>query len=142
MKKILKTSASILLCVIILLSFAGCKNEANLEGLWENATYTADTIIGSGKTTLIVKVTANENSVVFTLKTDKETVGDALLENNLIEGDESEYGLYVKKVNGIVADYDVDQSYWAFYIDGDYAMTGVDSTEIAEEVEYELVYTK
>ena len=60
----------------------------------------------------------------------------------LIDGDESEYGLYVKKVNGITADYEKDKSYWAFYKDGEYMQTGVDSTEIADGEHYELVYTK
>ena len=58
------------------------------------------------------------------------TVGDALLEHNLIEGEDGDYGLYVKKVNGITADYDADKTYWAFYIDGEYAMTGVDATDV------------
>ena len=47
---------------------------------------------------------------------------------------------YVKKVNGITADYDVDQSYWGFYIDGEYAMTGVDGTSIEEGRIYRLAY--
>ena len=69
-------------------------------------------------------------------------LGDALLEYALIDGDESEYGLYVKKVNGITAEYEKDKSYWAFYKDGEYMQTGVDSTEIADGEHYELVYTK
>ena len=64
------------------------------------------------------------------------------MEHGLIAGEEGDYGLYVKVVNGITADYDVDQSYWAFYIDGDYAMSGVDTTAITEGVTYQLVYTK
>ena len=60
----------------------------------------------------------------------------------MIAGDESDYGLYVKVVNGITADYDVDQSYWAFYIGDEYAMTGVDATAVEEGVNYRLVYTK
>ncbi|MBQ2119193.1 MAG: DUF4430 domain-containing protein, partial [Clostridia bacterium] len=54
----------------------------------------------------------------------------------------SAYGLYVKKVNGITADYDTDKAYWAFYLNGEYASTGVDSTDIDENVKYSLVYTK
>ncbi|MBO5789865.1 MAG: DUF4430 domain-containing protein, partial [Clostridia bacterium] len=74
--------------------------------------------------------------------TDKDTVGSALLEHGLIAGEEGQFGLYVKVVNGMTADYDVDRSDWAFYIDGEYAMTGVDSTEITEGVTYQLAYTK
>ena len=48
----------------------------------------------------------------------------ALLALDLIAGEDSQYGLYVKTVNGITADYDTDGSYWAFYIDGEYAQTG------------------
>ena len=66
------------------------------------------------------------------IHTDKETVGDALAELGLISGEESEYGLYVQTVNGITVDYDKDGVYWAFYINGEYAPTGVDSTAITE----------
>jgi len=65
-----------------------------------------------------------------------------LIEHGLIDGDEGPYGLYVKVVNGMTADYDVDKSYWSFYINGEYAMTGVDATEITEGTTYQLVYTK
>ena len=64
------------------------------------------------------------------------------MEHSLLEGDEGPYGLYVKKVNGITADYDVDQSYWGFYKNGEYMMTGIDMTEFADGEHYELVYTK
>ena len=47
-----------------------------------------------------------------------------------------DYGLYVKEVNGITADYDVDGTYWAFYINDEYASTGVDSTNITEGDNY------
>lgn len=134
-------AVSLLLAFILLLSFTACggKEEANL---WKDATYTADTTLGEGAKTVIVEVKAEDKAVTFTVKTDAETVGAALLENNLIAGDESEYGLYVKKVNGITADYDVDQSYWAFYVGDAYATAGVDATAIDESVKYALVYSK
>ena len=72
----------------------------------------------------------------FIIHTDAETVGEALLENELISGDESSYGLYVKTVNGVTADYDKDGCYWALYIDGKYAPSGVDSTEIEDGASY------
>ena len=56
----------------------------------------------------------------------------------LLEGEEGPYGLYVKVVNGIRADYDKDKVYWAFYVDGDYAVSGVDVTEIQAGSEYAL----
>ena len=86
---------------------------------------------GSVKFTFVV-VDADGNETDFEIHTDKETVGEALLEQNLIEGDDSEYGLYVKTVNGLTVDYDTDKAYWAFYVNGEYATAGVDSTQVNE----------
>ena len=111
-------------------------------GMWKDATYLRNTELGEGATTLIVEVKADDRQVTFTIHTDKTTVGEAMQEHNLLEGEVGQYGLYVKKVNGILADYDVDQTYWGFYINGEYAMTGVDSTNIEEGVTYCLARVK
>ena len=118
------------------------KNTVSADGLWESAKYLRDTKFGTGSKAVILEVKAGEQSVTFTVHTDKSTVGEALLEHEIIEGDSGAYGLYVKKVNGILADYDINQSYWAFYINGEFALTGVDATQINENDEYSFVYTK
>lgn len=110
--------------------------------LWADAVYTEDKEFGEGAKTVICEVKAEDKTVTFTVKTDKKTVGEALIDNGIVEGDEGPYGLYIKKVNGILADYDVNQRYWAFYIDGEMAMSGVDGTDITEGVTYQLVYSK
>ena len=83
-------------------------------------------------------VDADGNETVFNIETEKTVVGDALLEEGLIAGDDGPYGLYVKQVNGITADYDTDGTYWAFYVNGEMAMVGVDCTEIEDGAEYEF----
>ena len=137
MKKALPILALLLsLCLLV-----SCAKEA--EGnLWAEAAYTEDTTLGEGTTTVTVEVKVEDKSIDFTLKTDKTILGDALLEHKLIEGEEGQYGMYIKRVNGITADFDVDQSYWAFYKNGEMMMTGVDGTEIKDGEHYELVYTK
>lgn len=101
------------------------------------------TEVGEGATQFTFEVVDGEgNTTLFLVNTDKKTVGEALVDNALVEGEESEYGLYVKTVNGIVADYDVDQTYWAFYIDGEYAMTGVDATDIVAGSTYSFKVEK
>ena len=50
--------------------------------------------------------------------------------------DGAEIGEGSKTVNGMIADYDKDGVYWAFYIDGEYAMTGVDATNITDGAQY------
>jgi hypothetical protein len=72
----------------------------------------------------------------YMIKTDKTTVGEALLEQKLIDGENGDYGLYVKTVNGITLDYDKDGKYWAFYENGNYATSGVDQTEIINGTVY------
>ena len=95
------------------------------------------TVLGEGQTVFTFTVVDGEgNETAFEIHTDKTTVGEALLELGLIEGEEGAYGLYVKKVNGITADYDVDQTYWAFYVNGEYGMTGVDATDIEAGATY------
>ena len=142
MKNTMRSLHALFLAAILVFSLAACAVTEAPAGLWENAVYQEDTVLGEGAKTVVVEVAAEEKTVTFTVHTDETTVGAALLAHGLIAGDESEYGLYVKVVNGITADYDVDQSYWGFYIDGEYAMTGVDSIEITEGAVYRLVYTK
>ena len=78
----------------------------------------------------------------FSITTDKATVGEALLEEGLIAGEDGQYGLYVTEVNGIVADYNVDGTYWAFYVDGAYASSGVDTTDIVDGSTYSFKVEK
>lgn len=137
MKKILYFILAILLCFLM----ASCDNNEKID-LWDSAIYTEDTSFGNGEKTLEVEVEAEGKSVTFTIKTDKETVGEALSEHNLIDGDKGAYGLYVKVVNGIRAEYSENQSYWSFNKDGEYMSTGVDVTKFKDKEHYELVYTK
>ncbi len=140
MKKILCIALAASLLLALLPILASCKNEG--EDLWASAAYTEDKEFGEGKTTVTVEVKAGEKSVSFIIHTDKTILGDALIEHGLIAGDEGPYGLYIKKVNGITADYDVDQTYWAFYKGGEYMTSGVDTTEIEDGAHYELVREK
>lgn len=89
-----------------------------------------------------VVVDADGNETSFDIKTDEKTVGAALLEQELIKGEEGQYGLYVTEVNGITADYEKDGTYWAFYINGEYAMTGIDLTKIEDGATYSLKVEK
>ena len=88
------------------------------------------------------QIDADGNETPFEITTEKATVGEALLDEGLIEGTDSAYGLYVTKVNGIEANYDVDGTYWAFYINGEYAMTGVDSTNVEDGATYSFKVEK
>jgi DNA mismatch repair ATPase MutS len=76
------------------------------------------------------------NKTQTTIDTNGEYVGLVLQELGLIEGEQGAYGIYIKKVNGITADYDVDGTYWAFYVDGEMSMKGADQVEIVDGATY------
>ena len=101
------------------------------------------TDIGEGNTEFAFEVVLEDGTTtLYNVHTDEKTVGAALLGVNLIAGDDSEYGLYVKTVDGVTADYDKDGTYWAFYIDGEYASTGVDSTDVVPGSTYSFKVEK
>ncbi len=85
-------------------------------------------------------VDAEGNETVHELQTDEEMLGAALLNEGLIEGDDSEYGLFVNTVDGITANAD-NQEWWCLTIDGETAMTGVDSTPVEDGGKYEFTLT-
>ena len=127
-------------CLLIITSIFIVSCTSKSPEVNENPIYTADTALGSGENTFDFKVVNYEGEeTAFTISTDKTTVGEALVDVGLIEGDEGPYGLYVKKVNGIRADYDIDKKYWAFYIDGAYATESADKTIISPGTQYAFI---
>ena len=144
MTKILKF-LSLCLCMLLIAATvvftSGCSDNKKTDTSSIQSTLSEQQIsyetLGTGKTefTFIVQ-DGNGEKTYFKIKTDKENVADALLEHNLISGDDSEYGLYVKTVNGITVDYNVDGKFWAFYVDEKSSMTGVSSTKVESGAEY------
>lgn len=98
--------------------------------------------IGEGKHQFSFKIVTEDSEYYYYVRTDETKLGEALVSLNLIDGEESEFGLYVKEVDGIRADYDKDGAYWFFYKDGDALTAGVDSITIEDYAQYEAVYTK
>ena len=82
------------------------------------------------------------NETAFEYSSNAASVGEALVAEGLIEGHETQYGLYIDTVNGITADWDNDQTYWAFYVNDEYAATGIDATAIVADTTYGLVLTQ
>lgn len=138
----MKKVSYILVTFMLFVSLVSCGQKVSTNDLWQTALYTEDTEIGNGEKTLTVKVTTEEKSVALTLHTDKETLGDALTEHELISGEQGGYGLYVKTVNGIYADYNKTKSYWSVNKDGEYMTVGVDSAQIEDGEVYDFIYTE
>lgn len=141
MKKqhILRTVTLLLLVLATIFTFAACA-DVDKTGAWETAVYDRNTELGEGAKTITVKVVADGQELVFTLHTDKENLEDALVEHSLISGTEGAFGLYIKAVNGIIADYDTDKTYWRITKNGEDTL-GAKSTLIADGEQYELTRT-
>lgn len=93
------------------------------------------------KTVTVEVIHKDESTRSFTYETTAEYLGELLLAEGLIQGEQGPYGLYITQVDGEQAVYETDGAYWALYKGGDYASTGVDQTPMADGDDFSLVYT-
>ena len=99
-----------------------------------------DTTEGA-KTITVEVVHSDETSKTFTYQTDAEYLGEVLLDEGLIQGEQGDYGLYILEVDGEQAIYEEDGAYWALFQGDEYAMLGADQTVINDGDQFSLVYT-
>ena len=100
-----------------------------------------ETAVEGGKNISVAVVHKDHSEKIFRYSTDAEYLGQVLLEEGLIQGEEGPYGLMISTVDGETADWNVDKSYWALYIGEEYATTGADGIVLTDGGEYSLVYT-
>lgn len=103
--------------------------------------FTRPALAEGAKHITVEVVHKDESTKTFTYDTDAEYLGEVLVAEGLISGDESEFGLYVTTVDGETADYSADQSWWALSINGEFAQTGADSTPVYDGDTYTWTYT-
>ena len=138
----------LVICLVAAMTFtlASCGNEEeNITGA--DTQTSIDTAVDSAakndeKITITVKIKGSDGNVTdFVITTAEEFLRGALEQENLIEGEDGPYGMYIKVVNGERADYDKDGAYWSFLKDGEYLMSGVDTTPIADGDVFSIEYT-
>lgn len=91
----------------------------------------------AGAKQITVEVVGKESSRTVEIQTDEEYLGAALQQEGLIEGQESEYGLFITTVDGYTAD-DAAQEWWCITKGGQDVNTGADSTPIADGDQFEI----
>lgn len=91
----------------------------------------------NAKTVTVTVVHGDGSSKDFTVKTEKEMLGEALTDEKLVDGEDGPYGLFVKTVDGETAD-DTNQEWWCLTKGGESVETGVDSTPVEDGAAYEL----
>lgn len=87
----------------------------------------------------IVVIDNEGGTTEFPLDTTASTLREAADEIHLLEGDETEYGLFIKTVNGITVNPD-NEEWWCITKKGETVMTGVDITPIADGDIYEFTF--
>ncbi len=136
MKKVMNSKITLFILSMVLvaamaLTIVGCEKD---EG--------KDILDPVEKTFTFVVTELDGSKEEFTITSTEEMVGEALVKERLIDGKSSKYGLEVHTVNGQKYEYTADGVYWAFFIDGEYAMTGVDSTPITDGAVYGFTATE
>ncbi len=88
----------------------------------------------------VTVVHADGSEKIFSYRTDAQLLGAYLEEQGLVSSQGADPGMF-HTVDGEKADWNVNQSYWAFYEGDTYAMEGLYTTPIADGAVYKLVYT-
>lgn len=128
--------ALLLALVIFAGVLAGCSGGDGGTGSGGQTGSTAEAV----KTITLTVVHRDGSSKDFTIETGREMLGEALVDEGLIEGEDGDYGLFVTKVDGEEAD-SGKHEFWSLTIGGEMATTGVDSTPIEDGGRFELTLT-
>ncbi|MBQ9949274.1 MAG: DUF4430 domain-containing protein [Clostridia bacterium] len=129
MKKLL----SFMLAIVCILTLISCSTADSSKG---------DTHNSAEEKQITVKVVDDKKQEeVFTITTKAEMLGDAVDEINLVQGEEGQYGMFMKTVNGVTVN-DANQEWWCLTKNGgEEVMTGIDSTPIADGDTFEITFT-
>ncbi|WP_310605331.1 DUF4430 domain-containing protein [Anaerosporobacter sp.] len=109
--------------------------------LYAYKTFSPKPVEGSKSITVAVIDDKGERTT-YTHKTDAEFLRTALeeIKDLKIEGEESDYGLYVKTINGVTADYNVNGAFWSFSVNGESCNNGIDTQPVYDNDSFEISY--
>lgn len=125
---------SLIVCIVLIAAMAlmtsGCKNNKTED-------ISSSVAVVQQKAEFDFTVVHKDGSEkAFKIVTTKQTVGEALKDEQLIAGDEGAFGIYVKTVDGETLNYDTDGYWWALYKGDEQLMTGADQTPIEDGKTY------
>lgn len=92
----------------------------------------------AGEKSITVEVVHKDETVKdFKFDTSREFLGEVLVDESLVEGENGAYGLFITTVDGETAD-DSNQEWWCITKEGSQVNTSADQTPIANGDKYEL----
>lgn len=92
------------------------------------------------KTITVTVIHSDGTEKTFSYTTAQTNLGAFLESEGLIASEGADDGMF-HTVDGEKADWNVNQSYWSFYLGEEYAVTGIYATDIVDGAAYKLVYT-
>lgn len=107
---------------------------ALMLGLWY---FTRPQAQEGAKAVVVEVVHGDESAKEFTYHTDLEYLGELLLAEKLVEGEEGAFGLFITTVDGETAQ-DSLRQWWCITKDGEQTETGADTVPIADGDHFEL----
>lgn len=127
-KKIIAGVVAVILVVIMAVVYANFGEKA---------------VEGSKDITISV-INSKQETEKYELSTDAEYLRQAMDEADGLEytGTESEYGLMISAINGEVAEFNTNNAYWSFYVNGEYCNYGIDTQPVNDGDDFEIVFTK
>ncbi len=129
MKKQSKMIVGVVALVVVVAVFLGIyygTREATVEGA---KTITMTVVHGDG----------SENA--FTINTDAEYLADALLDEGIVEDNQTEWGLYIITADGETVD-EAQEQWWCLTQDGEMTSTGASETVIEDGDSFALIFTE
>lgn len=90
---------------------------------------------------IVVEVVHKDGSCKeFEFQTDKNTLGEVLREEELIQEESGSYGFFITTVDGELAD-EKEEEWWRISQEGEAIMSGVDDILLTDDSKFELVLT-
>lgn len=89
------------------------------------------------KNIIVEVITSEDDSQEFKINTDAQFLRQALDEQKLINGSDSDFGFFITTVNGHEAKAD-NQEWWQITKSGEFLQYGVDDIAIADGEHYEI----
>ncbi|MBQ8649526.1 MAG: DUF4430 domain-containing protein [Clostridia bacterium] len=97
--------------------------------------------VSQSQTEITVKLVLSDGEEkTFELKTEKQTLGDALYENGLVSEEEYASGFYTV-IDGVRADYNEDGAWWCVTKGGEMTTVGMNEQTIENGDSFEITYT-
>ena len=129
-KSILAIAIVIILAIAMLLAYLAFAPKAQAGA--KQITIIVNHLAGAAGTSEPAKT-----QTTYNLQTDAKYLREALEENDLAQGPETEYGLWIQTVDGETAD-ESKQEWWGYTVNGEFAAYGVDQQVVTDGDIYEF----